>query len=708
MAEENSNKSKKFNQPIIYTRGLSDSTLAVVDAKTNIRFLNKKNLKLLNGFSVGITRLWYKNATFSFSKDGKYFATISGNAKESKLYNVQTKKLIAKVNRHKGDVTCVGIDKRAKYFFSCGDDGRTFVVDIKSSKLSFTLPAHYDEINDIVFSKNNQLVATASYDKQISIFDFSMMIPIVKLKAHAAPVMKILFLNEHRLFSVDKNGGAIIWDLNTKKVITRLTGVHDTVREVTANDKFLFLGTQLGFVMVYELEGYTQINRNFLKYNSPISSLDFDDVANELVIGCESGELHLCDIYDGEKHLEELLKRKGYDEIQYYVDKHPILSYTKPYKIMLDIWTNSLQEAEELLQLAKQNEAKTILSKFNSPSRQTIIKKLFKEYDEFAKFITLIKKDKLSLAYSLVKKHKSYQKSKLYIALEKRWKKLFAKAQKMAIQAKSKDEILELLSPYRGVSEKTILIQEMIVKSKVYVRFKDAVSKKDFKIAFELARVNPYLKEFEDYNSLIAYGDELYIKISKLLKESDLHNSIKLLRILIDFPDFEDEAKRMILDIENRGKFFKAVDENDLKTAYNLLSKSDILGETNEGKKLIEKWESDLELAEEYAIKADIISIDGVLDDYKNISSKNMAIVNIYAWAYINQIEQAIAKNRKKEIIEKAFKTYILNFGIDDHIYSTFELFEKKYSKSKLVLDALKKGSRAMWRVSMRVINILE
>jgi len=38
----------------------------------------------------------------------------------------------------------------------------------------------------------------------------------------------------------------------------------------------------------------------------------------------------------------------------------------------------------------------------------------------------------------------------------------------------------------------------------------------------------------------------------------------------------------------------------------------------------------------------------------------------------------------------------------------TIFTFEKKYSKSKLVLDALKKGSRAMWRVSMRVINILE
>ena len=708
MEEQIKSTSKNFTEPIIYTKSLSDSTLVVVDAKTNIRFLDKTDLKVINGFAAGIDHEWYKNAEVCFSEDGNYFATISSDEKESRLYNAKTKKIVAKVDRHKGNVTCVGIDKRAKYFFSSGDDGKTFVVDIKSAKLSFTLPAHVDEVNDLIFSPNNQLVATASYDKQISIFNFAMMTPVVRLKAHTAPVMKALFLSEHRLFSIDKDGSAIIWDLNTKKVITRLSGIHDAVREVTANDNFLFLGTQLGFIIVYELEEYTQISRDLFKFTSSISSLDFDEENNTLIIGCEDGKLQMHDIYNGEKHLEELLEYKEYDEMQSYVDKHPMLTYTKPYKLLSAIWNKTLQEANELLQMAKKDEAEVALLSFNSPSKQTIMKKMFEEYAEFNKFVLLVKKGNLSLAYSLARKHESYQTSKLYIALEERWKKLFAKAQVMALEANAQDKIFDFLSQYRGVSEKTILIQEMIVKSKVYVRFQDAVSKKDFKVAFELTKVNPFLKEFEDYNALLVYGDSLYIKISKSLKVADVHESIKLLRILRDFPDFEDEAKRMILDIESRGKFFKAVDENDLKTAYNLLAKSDILDETDEGKQLIEKWENDLELAEVYAIKADVVAIDGVLNDYKNVSSKNMSLVTIYTWAYINQIEHAIAHNRDKAVIEKGFKTYVLNFGIDDHIMSTFEIFEKKYNKSKLVLEALRKGSRKMWRASMRVKNILD
>ena len=61
--------------------------------------------------------------------------------------------------------------------FSCGEDGLTFGVDIKSAQLAFTLPRHIDTINDIAFSKSGQWVATASYDKNIAIFNLITMTP---------------------------------------------------------------------------------------------------------------------------------------------------------------------------------------------------------------------------------------------------------------------------------------------------------------------------------------------------------------------------------------------------------------------------------------------------------------------------------------------------------------------------------------------------
>jgi len=147
-------KSKNFKEPIVLIKILDDGSLLVVDSKTTIRFLNKESLELIDGFKVNTNHLRYKNSVVAFSSNGDFFATLSSDCKESRLYNTKTKKLITKVDRHHGEASCVGIDRANKYMFSCGDDGKTFAFDISSGKLAFTLPIHTDTVNDIAFSSN--------------------------------------------------------------------------------------------------------------------------------------------------------------------------------------------------------------------------------------------------------------------------------------------------------------------------------------------------------------------------------------------------------------------------------------------------------------------------------------------------------------------------------------------------------------------------
>ena len=709
MKNQKITKNKVLDDAIVYTKCLDDSSLVVVDSNTTIRYLDKDTLSVVNGLKLKIEQKYYKNSVISFSDDAQYIAFISKDAKYSTLYNSKTKKIIAKIERNKGGVSCVAVDPRGKYFFSSGEDGKTFVIDIKSAKLSFALPGHIDAVNDIVFSPNKQNLATASYDKKIYIFNYVMMAKVAKLIAHSAPVMKVHFIDDHTLFSVDKNGSAIIWDITSKKVLARLNGIHDDVTQVTSSDKFLFLGTELGFILVYDLKNFQQISRNYIRLNATITSLEFDKLNERLIIGSDNGELRIEYIFEDAEYLQSLLDKEEYDAIENFVDKHPLLLYTKQYILFNSIWEKTLSKASIFLQNGKKDEAKEMLNAFEqTPSKKTIMKKMLKEYEEFDKFVLMVKKDKIALAYSIAHQHQAYKKSKVYLALEERWRKLFNQARIIALEPSGRDKVYELLYQYRGISEKTILIQEMLTKSKVFNRFKNALVKKEFKVAFELIKVNPFLCEFKEHTTLVMYGDALYMKISKSMDNNNLHDSIKLLRILIDFPDYEVIAKKMIKDIESKGKFHKAVEENDLNTAYNLLSKSMILEDTFDGKKLIKQWNNDLEIAEVYAAKGDIVGLDGALHEYKNIDSKNMSLTAIYTWAYITQIENAIKHNYDKQKIEKGIKSYILNFGLDDAISSTFEIYEKQFGRTKLNLDSLKKGAKEMWRISMRVVNILE
>ncbi len=704
-------RTKNFKEPIILIKILNDDSLLVVDAQTTVRFLEKNSLELLNGFKGKINHLRYKTNVVSFSNDGAYFVSLSADCKESKLYDSKTKKNIAKVNRHHGEVSCVGIDPLARYMFSCGDDGKTFAIDIKSGKLAFTLPIHIDTINDIAFSKNAQWIATASYDRKIQLFNLSIMTPKQQLKAHSSPIIKLEFLSKQRLCSIDKKNSAIIWNINSGKVLHRLQGIHDDVTQVTvgSDNKFLFIGTSLGYVLVYELETYELLDKKYIKLRSTITAIYFDESTHELIIGTDDGDVLFYDIYYGEKFLKELLQQRDLVSIQTHVDTNPLLKYTQVYTLVSNLWEKTFAKAKLYLQ---NNDTASAISLFkifkNIPAKNKIMQKTIQEYSEFGKFTLLVKQGKLPLAYGLANLHPLYKETKIYKSLELQWKKSFTAAQKYALDPKGADKAKELLAPYRGISEKTKLIQDLLTQGEVYKRFKIAIGQKDFKIAHELIKQHKFLMEFSEYDSLMNYADTLYIKSQELIKKSDTHTAIKMLRILLDFSDFENEAKELILDIESKQKFFNAIKEKDIILAYNLLSISEDLQETDDGARLQEQWNLDLGKANALAVKGNIDEIEAVMKLYMNISSKYMALGSIFGWAYMVQLENAIRQKKPQAAIENGIKNYILCFGVQNQIENFFKIFKKYYKNSKLNLELQTKGSLSMWRPSMIVNSILD
>ena len=704
-------KSKSIKKAIINLKIFEDGTLAVVDAETTVRFLDKKSLDMLNGFKAGIKHLNYKSKVFAFSKSALYFVTLSTDARESRLYNTQTKKLITKVDRHHGEVSCVGIDPLERYMFSCGDDGKIFAMDVKSGNLVFTLPPHIDTVNDIAFSDNGNWVATVSYDKKVSIFNLVTMSPKGKLKAHADPVMHAAFFQKTKLITIDKNSSAIIWDTHTMQLLKRLDGIHDDVLKmcISKDEKFLFLGTALGYIIVYDLNSYELLSPKFIKITSPITAMEFDGELNHLILGTEDGFLMVYDIYEGYSKLKELLVKKEFEAIQNATDLNPILAYTDIYDLVSNLWEKTLEKALLALQNSDKKRAALLFKNFkNVPSKNRIMQQVMRDYEEFDKFKLFVQQGKLALAYSLANKYPIYKDSKLYKKLEENWQKTFTLAQKYSLEVRGADKAKEILSPYRGISEKTKLIQELLTQGEVYKRFRVSIGQKDFKISFELLKQHKFLQEFPEYDALMSYADSLYIKSQELIQEGDTHGALRILRILVDFPDFSQEVYELMQDIDARQKFFKAVEENDVATAYNMMAKSEDLQDTEDGRVLQNEWNKALAEASKYAVEADIDALKNSLQKYINISSKYMAIGTIYGLCYMVQLERAIEDKLPQVTVENGIKNYMLNFGLQDQIENFFAYFKESYPQSKLSLEHLTKGSLSMWRPSMIVHSILE
>ena len=704
-------RSKGINKAVILLKLLDDGRLVVVDEETTVRFMDREDLSMIAGFKVNIKHRSYKSQVVEFSNDGEFFASLTSDAKESRLFSSKTKKLIAQVDRHHGEASCVGIDPLNRYMFSCGDDGKTFAIDIKSGKLVFTLPAHVDTINDIAFTPNGNWVATCSYDRKISLFSLVTMTAKKKLKAHAAPIMKMQFLTKNRLLSVDKKSSAIIWNMHEAKVIERLQGIHDDVTQVVTSkdDKFLFIGTALGYVLLYDLDTYELLSPKYIKIASPITSLVFDELNNYLIVGTDDGFIMYYDIYEGEEKLKDFLQRKKFDAIQKEADANPVLAYTQIYKLVSNLWENTLEKAKIALQSNDKAKAMVLFNTFkNIPSKNRIIQKTIADYVEFEKFAKFAKEGKLALAYSLANTYPVYKESKIYKALEERWKKTFTIAQKYILDPKGVDKAKEVLSAYRGISQKTKLIQDLMTQVEIYKRFRAAIGQKDFRICFELIKQHKFLKEFPEYDVLMKYADSLYIKSQQFITQGDTHSAIKMLRILSVFDDFKDEVKELMADIESKQKFFTAIENDDMASAYDMMALLEDLEYTPDGERLQTQWKKDQMVANAYAVNGDALGTKEALLAYMKITSKNTAIATVFAWCYMVQLEDKARENTPQQSIENGIKNYMMSFGLQDQIENFFLLFKEKYPSTKLSLEHLKQGSMTMWRPSMIVESILE
>jgi WD40 repeat protein len=702
---------KSIAKPIILIKILNNKKLLVIDNETTVRFFVKETLELKGGFKAKVIHKHYATPVVAFSNNAKYLAFVSANEREAHLFNTQSKKLVAKVTRHQGMVSAVGIDPLSRYMFSGGEDGKTFAVDVESGKLVFTLPPHSDTINDIAFSENGNWIAVASYDRKISIFNMVTMTPKDKLKAHSSAVMKLMFFDKNKLLSIDKNSSAIIWDIYTTKVIKRLEGIHDDVRAIAigVDERILFLGTKLGYVLLYNLETYEQISNKFIKITSPITAMVYDVAADFLIVGTADGFIQYYDIFEGRNQLREYLRLKDFSSFQKHIDANPLLVYTEEYKLLSNFWETSLEKAKRLLQKGDIDKAKLILKNFtHMPAKNRIIQKLMKDYQEFPKFLKMMQEGKLALAYGLVKQFPVYKETQAYKKLEERWKKALSAAQKYALDPKTVQLAKDILAPYRGVSEKTMYVQDVLTKVDIYKRFREAMAKKQFKVCFDLINKNPFLKELPEYNTLMNFGDSLYIKAQKHIEAGEIHDAIKILNILQDFDGFENEARTFMRSLEQKSKFFDAVHENDLITAYEMMDREEDLLDTKDGKVLQEKWNQDISKANHFAARGDIKGVREILREYEKISSKSRALGTIYAFTYLSQLEDALFEKVARSRIENGIKNYILDFGLTEQIEDFFNIFKKEYPETKLNLELLKKGSLSMWKPAMIVDSILE
>ncbi|KAI1811639.1 soluble quino protein glucose/sorbosone dehydrogenase [Poronia punctata] len=117
---------------------------------------------------------------------------------------------------------------------SASDDCTVYIWDPESqgSKPINRLMGHAKQVNAVVFSPDGRLIATASWDNSVKIFDKDGKF-LATLRGHVAPVFQVAFSADSRLLvSCSRDTTLKTWDMRTFKLKTDLPGHEDEVYAV--------------------------------------------------------------------------------------------------------------------------------------------------------------------------------------------------------------------------------------------------------------------------------------------------------------------------------------------------------------------------------------------------------------------------------------------------------------------------------------------
>lgn len=670
---------------IVYRQ--EDGKLGVLTEDGSFRVLDN-NLKTVSGFKSNLKQENNFRKTQFISNDLKYIALATPQTNKASVLDAANKKIIYTVAKNSGEVETLFINNNNKYLVSGGIDGRTYIFDLKTGHFLYNLPAHSDYVTTITITNTTQLVATGSFDSIIFVTNLSTLKNPTKLIGHNGYIVGIEFLNKGKLVSADKNGNLIIFDFVNRKVKKRLEKVPDdiTVIKVDSNREFLFVGTKLGKVLVYDLIKEELFSDNLRKYTSAVTDIS---IAKEgiLFVGLQNGHIYKEKLIDEERY-NVLYEMKDYTAIYNELERSPFVIYTKAYQKMEFNWEQALSLAKDFLSQSKREEAKKVLEPFNNiPKKKSVIRTLLSEFEEFEKFKNYVDNKRYSLAYPLTLKYTSFLDTREYKKMESDWSRRFNKAQDIILDPRSEEIVKELLKDFRGIPSKTKQIQQLFKDKVVFNMFKRRLDSKNYREIFNFIKQHPYLKETEVYGALMKYADSCYINMVKALSTLDFLKVREYLDILEDFEDFENDLKEVQEEMTLLMYLIQYCKSNDKVKIYEIIDNLNYDIQLDCVTKIRKTWD-------EITDKADILSFNGdtkglleLFKDFFIIKSKSTIIKKYILSAYAKKLEHFMKKSGKENeetkmsVKEKISELHEL-FGYIEEIESILYTFNSFYNEN--------------------------
>mgnify|MGYP003334565316 CR=1 FL=1 len=151
-----------------------------------------------------------------------------------------------------------------------------YLLPLTLNAISFT-KKEFTQSNQKVryasFSSDDSLIATASYDSTVNIYDAESL-EILDTYQHDNPVSYVEFLNSGQIVTfTDKDNKCFLWDINTKQIMHIFTD-QDSIKKITFNNEKII------FIFDYYIKIYSLFNCDFL---SKIDIIPYENIKHAFI-----------------------------------------------------------------------------------------------------------------------------------------------------------------------------------------------------------------------------------------------------------------------------------------------------------------------------------------------------------------------------------------------------------------------------------------